>query len=112
MAKITYDPPKVIATSSFGDPETNLNVDELRVVALSFNRQKGYETTQGTAILSVTVEHPASGWVHTVIYQDAQALAYIKAINSANFSAIPLDQRLLEKLVADGKLPSGTIVTA
>lgn len=105
MAKITFNPPIHI-----GDLSGGLDIDQLRVATFSFNMQKSY-SDQSKAVLSIGLEHPASGYCYTVTYLDAQALTYARAINTANFSVTPFDAQLLQKLVADGKLPAnGTVV--
>lgn len=42
-------------------------------------------------------------------YIGAEAIDLIKWMNTANFSVNSMQKRILQKLVADGKLPPGTI---
>lgn len=42
-------------------------------------------------------------------YKEAQAVAIMTTLNTANLSVKSLYRRVLEKLVADGKLPAGTV---
>jgi len=69
----------------------------------------------GSGDLSVTLTDPASGYQETVRYQDASVLDLWASLQSpaANtaFGDI-VSAAILAKLVADGKLPPGNIVTA
>ena len=103
MAKITFSTPIPV-----GDLGSSIMVDELVIATISFNRQKSY-TSEGKAVLSVGLEHPGSGWVHTITYIDAPALAFINALDKSDFRASSMGRRLLEKLVTDGKIQSGEI---
>ena len=42
-------------------------------------------------------------------YSGAEAAALLTQLNTMNFSTVSLQKRLLQKLVADGKLPPGTV---
>ena len=101
--EITFTTSKTI-----GDLDNQITVDRLKVVAISFNRQASHEAA-GTVLLSILLEHPATGWTHNVVYEGAEALTYARLINTGDFTAKSLHTRILEKLAADGKLPAGTI---
>ena len=93
---------------TIGDLENQITIDRLRVVAISFNRQASH-VADNTVVLSILLEHPASGWTHNVVYEGAAALAEARLINTGNFTGKSLHTRILEKLLADGKIPAGTI---
>ena len=101
--ELTLNQPKTI-----GDFDNSFTVSRLRVAAFSFNRQKGHEAG-GTVVLAILLEDPVTGWTHPVLYEGIEALNYAKFINTADFSVKSLHTSILEKLVADGKLPAGTI---
>lgn len=45
-----------------------------------------------------------------VTYSGAQAIAALQAINTANFSTVSLRERVMERLLADGKLTNCVLV--
>ena len=91
-----------------GDLINQKSVDRLKVAAISFNRQASHEA-RGTVVLAILLEHPATGVTHNVVYEGAEALNYARFINTGDFSVKSLHTRILEKMLADGKLPAGTI---
>ncbi|KKN05808.1 hypothetical protein LCGC14_1083620 [marine sediment metagenome] len=91
-----------------GDIGSKTMIDRFQVAAFSMNRQKEKRTT-GKEILSVMVEDPVTGWTYTIVYEGADARAELKAINIGNFSSVTLHTRILQKLLADGKLPAGVV---
>lgn len=101
--EITFTTPRNV-----GDLDNQITIDRLKVVAISFNRQASHEAA-GTVVLSILLEHPASGWTHNVVYVGADALVQARLINTGNFTTKSLHTRILEKLLADGKLPAGII---
>ncbi len=102
--KISFDTPKDVG----GGLGETLIIDEMIVVAISFNRQKA-NLAEGNATLGILLEHPASGWTENIEIRGADALSEAKKINTGNFSVISLHTRILEKLLADGKIPAGII---
>ncbi len=104
MTKIQFNPPIEV-----GDLNNRIQVDEMGLVAFSFNRQLEFES-QGQAVLGIMLEHPATRWTHSVAYRDMQALALTNSILRGNFSVRSLDKMLIQKLLADGKIPTGQIV--
>ena len=90
-----------------GDLSQSVNVDELRLASISLNFENFYAKT-GTAILSVVLEHAASGQKLNVVYNDAAALAFWQNLDTATSK---ITTGILNKLQGDGKLPPGTIVT-
>jgi hypothetical protein len=89
-----------------GDLNSGINVDQLEIVAISLNLQPSYIGAGGTAVLSIVLQHLASGWQVTFTYRDASALAFWGAIDPA--VAGGLIGAIWNKLVADAKLPPGT----
>lgn len=53
--------------------------------------------------------HDNSGNGLTVTYNGTQALALMHALNTGNFSVNSLYKQAMQKLVADGKIPAGTV---
>lgn len=102
--KITFATPKDVGSGL----KDSLIVDEMIVVSVAFNRQKA-NVAEGFPTLGVLLEHPASGWTEYIEYVGAEALAEAKKINTGDFSTVSLHTRILQKLVADGKIPTGTI---
>lgn len=89
-----------------GDLSQSVMVDELRLASISLNFENFY-AKNGTAILSVVLEHVASGQKLNVVYNDAAALAFWQNLDTVT-SKISND--LLRKLQGDGKLPPGQLV--
>lgn len=85
-----------------GDLNSPLQVDALEISALSFNLDVEHKDH---AILSVVLIHRASGWKHTVTYQDGTALAFWNALNGGN----AVSSVVFAKLTADKKLPEGSL---
>lgn len=90
-----------------GDLEQSVDVDELRLASISLNFENFY-AKNGTAILSVVLEHAASGQKLNVVYNDAAALAFWQNLETATGK---ISMAIFTKLQAGGKLPPGTIVT-
>ena len=93
---------------TIGDLDNQTIIDRLKVVAISFNRQASHEAA-GTVVLSILLEHPGSGWTYNVVYRGVDALIQAKLINTGDFSTKSLQMRILEKLLADDKLPPGIV---
>ena len=87
-----------------------IRVDELEICAVSFNfePERSRHPEQPHAILSILLVHPATGWKHNVVYQDADALAFWQRLDVT----ADVSRALLEKLVADRQMPPGKIVEA
>lgn len=47
-----------------------------------------------------------------VVYEGAQAVTLMTALNKANLTTNSLQRRILTQLAADGKLPAGTVTGA
>jgi hypothetical protein len=91
-------------------------VSSLNITALMYTTTPALAPL-GAAQLSVTVTDPVSGWQETVSYQDASVLAFFSQLAPTTLPAgTTLDdvmcQLTFAKLIADGKLPPGTVTTA
>ena len=89
-------------------------ITELRVVAFSFKFQKS-DTDAGKGIMSIMLADQNDDYHIMFTYEDAQALAFAIAIDTANFSTVSLTEQIFTKLQtipdSEGKtLPPGTIV--
>lgn len=87
-----------------GDLQHQITVDKLELASISLNFEPFY-ADGGTAILSVVLVHRASGYRVNVVYQDASALAFWQQHSAT------LESDVFSKLIADGKLPAGTLST-
>ncbi len=97
-----------------GDFANQITVTELRLVAFSFNFQKSY-TDASKAVMSIMLADQNDDFHVSFTYEDAQALAFAQAINTADFSTVSLTEQIFSKLqtVADSEgktLPPGSIV--
>lgn len=67
----------------------------------------------GTGLLTVTLTDPVSGWQVTFSYQDATVLSFFAQAAPAPPSGATaqdvMAQLVFTKLIADGKLPAGTV---
>lgn len=88
-----------------GDLVGGITVDQLQLVSVSINFDTVY-ASKGNAILSVILLHPSSGWKHNIVYQDASALTFWNSTMDANSAC---SNAIFQKLIADGKLPAGTL---
>ena len=104
---------ELILTNSemVGDIGRKTAIDRFQVAAFSMNRQKN-KRDNGEEILSIMVEDPVTGWTYTVVYEGAEARTELKAINIGNFSTVSLHTRILQKLLADRKIPAGVVLGA
>lgn len=60
------------------------------------------------AWVRIWLRNPA-GKAEAYGYSGAVATTLMRQLNKANLSTISLHRRILERLVADGKLPAGTV---
>ena len=100
---------KLTTPMRVGDLATGIMISTLVVTAISFQFDPlltGAATSQ--MIISVVLKDPVSGWSHNVVYKGdvdgANALAWFNANQ-----ALALVTAVLNKLIADGKLPAGTL---
>lgn len=87
-----------------GDLSNLVTIDKLEVASFSMNFEPCL-SDNGTAVLSVVLVHRASGYKMNVVYQDASALTFWQQHSAT------LESDAFAKLIADGKLPAGTVST-
>ena len=85
-----------------GDLTSRINVSSLKLVSVSLNYEDCY-VSDGTAVLSVCLVDPVTGYPVNVVYQDASALQMAQTIEAQ------IGAELFAKLIADGKLPAGSL---
>lgn len=97
-------------TASFGVPIlAEAGVSTMRLASMTMQ-------VFPDAVLKVMLQQWAAGAFIpngkrlSVLYTGAQALTAITAINSGNFSTVTLRERVMERLVADGKLTNCILV--
>jgi hypothetical protein len=88
-----------------GDLTNPIAVDKLELASVSLNFEPVY-SDKGAAILSIVLVHRASGYKVNVVYNDATAMAFWTALNTAGSV---VTKSVFAKLTADGKLPAGTL---
>ena len=69
----------------------------------------------GTGQMSVTLTETTNGWQEKIQYQDATVISFLGAAavapaSGASFSDV-VAAAIFAKLIADGKLPAGTVST-
>ena len=91
------EPPVIV-----GDMQHQTTVKSLKIVSVSVNFEDHY-IKQGHAVLSVCLADPKTGYPVNVVCQDAAALALARTIEEQ------IGSELFAKLIADGKLPAGSV---
>ncbi len=105
----------VLATPvTVGDFTNQLIITELRVVSFAFAFRKT-STDLGKATMAISLADQNNAYHVAFVYEDAQALAFALAMDTANFSVVSLTEQIFTKLQiipdSEGKtLPAGTIV--
>lgn len=98
-----------------GPLSASVTVSALRVTAVSFSTTPALAPL-GTAELSVTLTDPVSGWQEMIQYRDATVLTFFaqSAPTPTTGQTVEdvMSQLVFAKLVADGKLPAGSIAQA
>src|SRR6266404_1211523 len=84
-----------------GGFDNPLQIDSFEVhsISLTFDPQ--------SPVLSVVLEHKASGWKHNVVYRDSTAVEFWARTMEQQLDAVC--RALVEKLAADARLPAGTL---
>ncbi len=92
-----------------------VNVSSLRITGVVFTTTPALAPI-GTGELTVTLTDPVSGWQEVIEYQDASVLAFFAQAAPAPAAGATMEdimsQALFAKLIADAKLPAGTVTTA
>lgn len=85
---------------TIGDLLNPITIDEFEFhsISLTFDPER--------PVLSMVLEHKASGWKHAVTYVDSSAAEFWARTMEAPIDAIV--KAAIEKLVADNKLPAGS----
>lgn len=78
-------------------------VDHLEICSISLNFEPE-RADKGKAVLSVMFVHRPTNFKHNEVYDDATALEFWQTNGAA------LERAVMQKLIADGKLPEGTVV--
>lgn len=104
----TYTLTTPLTVGTLGSQST---VSSLQITVLEYSSTPALAPL-GTAELSVTLTDPNSGWQERVLYQDASVFALWQSAQSpapgTQLGDI-LAAAVFAKLIADGKLPAGTI---
>lgn len=91
-----------------------INVTSLVVTSIQFSTAPGLAPI-GTGELIVTLTDMTSGWQETIRYLDASVLSFFAQLAPTPQTGSTVEDIIsslvLQKLVADKKLPSGTIST-
>lgn len=87
-----------------GDLVNRVTVNSLQITSLWYSSTPDLAPS-GTGELEITLTDPISGWQTKVSYQDASVLSMWQMIGDN------VAQALFAKLIADGKLPPGTVST-
>jgi hypothetical protein len=83
--------------------DSQIQVSRLQLASISLNFEP-FWATHGRAVLSVVMVDPDTGnKVLNIVYDDASALAFWEAHKEG------LTQDVFAKLIADNKLPAGTL---
>jgi hypothetical protein len=91
-----------------------VNVASLKITSVAFSTTPALAPID-TAELTITLTDPVSGWQETVDYRDASVLEFFAMPapmppNGATYEDI-MAGAVFQKLIADGKLPAGTLST-
>jgi hypothetical protein len=87
---------------TIGDLQHQITIDKLEIASVSLNFEPMY-SDKGVAVLSVVLVHRPSGHKVNIVYEDASALTFWQTHEAGLATAI------FEKLIADGKLPAGSL---
>jgi hypothetical protein len=97
-----------------GTLTTPVVVSSLKVTAVWFSTTPQLAPI-GAAELDITLTDPASGWQETVVYNDASVMTFFATPapvppTGATYEDV-MATAVVSKLIADGKLPPGTLST-
>jgi len=108
MKTYTFATPLQI-TSGLGGSTT---LKSVQVTAMTYNQTPALAQI-GTGELDITLTDPDTGWQETISYRDASVLTFwqteITAAQDGTTLQDAASEILIAKLVADGKLPAGTL---
>jgi hypothetical protein len=107
MKTYTFTTPLQIATGL----STSLTIKSVQVTAMNYNQTPNLAQL-GTGLLDITLTDPDTGWQETISYRDASVLTFwqsaVTPVQGDTFEDLAAIA-LFDKLVADNKLPAGTV---
>jgi hypothetical protein len=98
---VTYTLTTPITVGTMAQPVT---ISSLQLTTLAYTSTPALAQI-GTGVLSVTLTDPTTGAQETVTYKDASVIAMWQTIGDT------IAQAVFAKLIADAKLPAGTLAT-
>jgi hypothetical protein len=101
---------KITFTNSItvGDIQHQVSISSLQLKSMSFNLAgpKG----PPNVLVSITLTDPVSGHDEHFVYEDSTLTpAFFSQATALQVNGAPWLQMLLQRLITDGKLPTGTI---
>jgi hypothetical protein len=102
--KCHFDTPQ-----QFGDLSNRITVDAMQVASVSFNFEPHYRKNDDI-IVSIRLIHPESYYTENIIYRDQEGIDFWEIIRTGDHSIECVETKILKKLLADGKLPSGKLI--
>lgn len=107
MKTYTFTTPIMIQTGL----SSSLTVKSVQVTAMNYNQTPALAQL-GTGVLDITLTDPDTGWQETISYRDSSVLTFWQSAVTpaqgetfADLTAVAV----FDKLVADRKLPAGTV---
>jgi argininosuccinate synthase len=85
-----------------GDPFNPITITQMQLASIAINFENHY-AGQGKAILSIVLEDLVSGYKQNIVYESPDAMQFWLAQEAS------LEQAVFDKLIADQKLPQGTL---
>lgn len=102
MHHYKFTNPLATGSSDFSKP--GASISGVQMVHLSLNFAKPF-IANGIAVLAVTLRDPQTGYPLDITYNDATALAFWNALNANS----AVERAIFPRLIADQKLPTGTL---
>lgn len=99
---------------SVGTMSSPVTVTSFEVTVVSYSSTPALAPS-GTGELDITLTDPNTGWQESFSYQDSSVLTFWSTLSTlAAQSAVGdiMAQAVFQKLIADGKLPAGTLTTS
>lgn len=97
---LTFDTPIEVGTLA-----SRVTVSRLEIASISINMQRTH-VAKGVAVMSLLLEDPDSGQQQLVTYNDASVLEFLGGVKN---ELAGLLAPVWAKMMADKRLPSGTI---
>lgn len=100
--------------ATVGDLSNPRTVTALKITSIWFTSTPDLAPT-GTGELDITLTETSNGWQETIAYKDASVISFFAQAAPAPPSGGTVEDvmcgLLFDKLIADGKLPAGTLTT-